>query len=118
MPSGYLVLTSERRLLCVAFDDDVCAVQHTIGSQSVEHGTTFPTEDQLFVDADQDRPPEPCFWVSGVPFPFTGNALLIGINPRNGKIADQPVISLHEFSRLIAVATRTDSVRFMLAVGR
>ena len=91
MATGYLVLASERRVLIVEFDsDDQHAIERTIGTATVEHGTTFWTEDQLIRGYDeQDGAPDDQFWVTGVPFPFCGNGLLVGTDPATGDIAER-----------------------------
>ena len=43
---------------------------HTIGCQTVEHGTTFHNEGQLLLNGDGlNGEPQDQFWVAGVPFP-------------------------------------------------
>ena len=106
MKYGYLILASERRLLNVMLDDESDAIQHTIGCQIVEHGTTFYTEDQLLVGYG-DGAPDDQFWVAGVPFPFAGNAILIGIDPQTGDTADRPTMELDEFRRLVSFTSDT-----------
>ena len=71
MKQAYLVLASERRVLNVELDDDLDAIQRVIGCQTIEHGTTFQTEDQLIIGGDElGGVPQDRFWVCGVPFPF------------------------------------------------
>ena len=112
MKQAYLLLASERRVLNVVLDDDLDAIQRAIGFQTIEHGTTFQTEDQLIIGGDalagvsQDR-----FWAAGVPFAFHGNALLVGVDPRTGDTADRPTMPIDEFQRLIAFATPSHDPR-------
>jgi hypothetical protein len=109
MSPGYLVLAAEQRVLGVTFDSGLDAVQRAIGCQSIEHGTTFCTEDQLIINGDEtDQMPEHWFRVVGVPFPFYGNALLVGINPLDGETAEQPAMSIDELRRLISFGTRSN----------
>jgi hypothetical protein len=103
MPVGYLVLTSERRVLSVVFDGD--AIHQTIGSSTIAHGTTFHTEDELIINIGEIDD-WMAFKVQGVPFPFRGNPLLVGTNPDNGGTADYPRMSLYEFRRLITFVTK------------
>ncbi len=111
MKYGYLILASEQRLLNVMLDNDTDAIRHTIGCQIVEHGTTFSNEDQLFVCCDESNGgPDDEFWVAGVPFSFSGNAILIGIDPQTGDAADRPAMELVEFLRLVSFISHT-SVR-------
>jgi hypothetical protein len=106
MKQVYLLLASERRVLNVVVDDDPEAIQRALGYQTIEHGTTFETEDQLFIGGDelggvlQNR-----FWAAGVPFAFHGNALLVGIDPLTGETASRPQMMIDEFQRLITFAT-------------
>ena len=103
MKLGYLIFAYERRVLSIALDDDSEAIHHALGCKTVEHGTTFPTENQLLVVGDElDGAPCDEFWVTGVPFPFSGDAILVGIDPQTGDIADRPAMSIDEFRRLIA----------------
>ena len=103
MAIGYLVLASARRVLNVVLGDDTDAIRHTIGCQSIEHGTTLASEDQLIIDGDElVGVPDDRFWVTGVPFPFRGNAVLIGIDPMSGETADRPTMELDEFRRLVS----------------
>jgi hypothetical protein len=99
---AYLLLAFERRVLGVVLDDDPEAIQRAIGYQTIEHGTTFQTEDQLIIGADElGGVPQDRFWAAGVPFAFQGNALLVGVDLTTGDIADRPVMSIDEFERLI-----------------
>jgi hypothetical protein len=76
MPTGYLVLASEQRVIEVTFDNEPPAIQQAIGCQTCEHGTTFGTEDQLLVNGNLvAEMPAHRFYASGEPFPFVGNAL-------------------------------------------
>lgn len=101
MPLGYLVLASERRVLSVTFDDD--SIHQTIGYSTVEHGTTFATEDQLLINGDElPEIPAHRFYARGVPFPFVGNALLIGTEPIDGNVADRPVMTIDDFRLMIS----------------
>ena len=103
MKYGYLILASERRVLNVVLGDDTDAIRHTIGCRSIEHGTTLASEDQLIINGDElDGVPDDRFWVAGVPFPFSGNAILIGIDPTSGDTADRPTMELDEFRRLVS----------------
>ena len=45
--------------------------------------------------------PSDQFWVADVPFPFSSNAILIGVDLTTGDTADRPVMSIDEFGRLI-----------------
>ena len=88
MKQAYLLLASERRVLDVVLEDDLDAIQRAIGYQTIEHGTTFQTEDQLIVSGDElGGVPQDRFWAAGVPFSFHGNALLVGIDPLTGDTA-------------------------------
>jgi hypothetical protein len=110
MPLGYLVLASERRALSVKFDDD--AIQQTIGRQTVEHGTTFASEDQLLINGNElPGMPAHQFYARGVPFPFVGNALLVGTEPIDGSIADHPTLTIDEFRLMISLVTRAQGGR-------
>ena len=112
MKYGYLILASERRVLNVLLGDDTDAIRPTIGCQIVEHGTTLASEDQLIVGYDeQDGAPDDEFRVAGVPFPFTGNAILIGIDPQTGDVADRPTMELDEFRRLVSFTSHAGSLR-------
>ena len=105
MITAYLVMPSQRRIIPVAIssDIDVCAA---IDCGDFEHGTTFATEDQLIVNGDElEALPEDQFWVAGVPFRFVGNAVLIGIRPADGDIADMPTMTIDEFRGLVTFAT-------------
>ncbi len=102
MKQAYLLLAFERRVLKVVLDDDLDAIQQAIGYQTVKHSTTFQTEDQLILSADEvGGAPSDQFWVAGVPFPFSGNAILVGVDLTTGDTADRPVMSIDEFGRLI-----------------
>ena len=91
MKQAYLLLASERRVLNVVLDDDLDAIQRAIGYQTIEHGTTFQTEDQLIIGGDElGGVPKDRFWAAGVPFAFHGNALLVGIDPLTGDTARSP----------------------------
>ena len=69
MAIGYLVLASERRVIIVEFDrDDQHAMERTIGTATMEHGTTFWTEDQFLVDAEPSNDTTVHYRVQGVPF--------------------------------------------------
>ena len=107
MPSGYLVLASERCVLSVMFDDD--AIQQTIGCSKAEHGTTFHTEDQLLIGGDElGELPAHRLHARGVPFPFVGNALLVGTDPVDGSIADRPTMMIDDFRSIISFVTRAE----------
>ena len=97
-------------MIIVEFDnDDHYSIERTIGTATVEHGTTFYTEDQLIVGYDeQDGTPDDQFWVAGVPFPFRRNGLLIGTDPATGDIAKRPVMSIYEFTRMISFAASSE----------
>ena len=116
MKQAYLVLASERRVLNVVLDDDLDAIQQAIGYQTVEHGTTFQTEDQLIIGADAlGGVPQDRFWAAGVPFAFHGNALLVGIDPQTGDTASRPQMTIDEFQRLITFATPSHDWRLPMA---
>jgi hypothetical protein len=104
MKVGYLVLASERRVLGIALDTDSLAIQQALGCQIIEHGTTFHTEDQLFVSGERTHTLECRFMVAGVPFYFGGNGVLVGTDPCDSGIADSPVMTIDEFRRLITFA--------------
>ena len=53
MKQAYLLLASERRVLNVVLDDDPDAIQRAIGYQTIEHGSTFQTEDELIIGGDE-----------------------------------------------------------------
>jgi len=107
MPSGYLVLASERCVLSVMLNDD--AIQQTIGRSTIEHDTTFVTEDQLLINGDElGDLVEFRFYVPGVPFPIIGYALLTGTNETDGSIADRPTMMIDEFRSMISFATRAE----------
>ena len=57
MKQAYLLLASERRVLNVVLDDDLDAIQRALGYQTIEHGTTFQTEDQLIISGDESAVP-------------------------------------------------------------
>ena len=108
MPTGYLILASERRVLNVVLGDDTDAIRHIIGCRTIEHGTTFYTEDQLIVGYDeQDAASGDQFWMVGVPFPFYGSGLLVGTDPMSGDTADRPTMELDEFRRLVRFTSPT-----------
>lgn len=110
MAKGYLVLPCLRRVIIVQFDsDDHYSIERTIGTATVAHGTTFYTEDQLVVGYDeQNGAPHDPFWVTGVPFGFFGTGLLVGADPATGEIAKRPVMSIHEFTRMISFAASSE----------
>ena len=84
------------------FEDELDAIQQVLGCTAIEHGTTFHTEDQLLINGyELNGAPTDRFWVAGVPFPFAGNALLVGIDPATGDIADRAVMGIDEFRRLV-----------------
>ena len=109
MAIGYLVLASERRVIIVQFDGgDQHGIERTIGTTTVEHGTTLWTEDQLIIGYDeQDAAPGDQFWVAGVPFPFYGSGLLVGTDPMTGDTAERPALELDEFRRLVSFTSHT-----------
>ena len=53
MKHAYLVIVSKRRVFNVVLDDAPDAIHRVIGCRSVEHGTTFNTEDQLLITGDE-----------------------------------------------------------------
>jgi hypothetical protein len=109
---AYLVLASEWRVLNVALEDDLDAIQRAIEYQTIEHGTTFQTEDQLIIGGDElGGVPQDRFWAAGVPFPFSGNAILVGADLTTGDLADRPVMSIDEFQRLITFGTQSHDGR-------
>jgi len=114
MPSGYHVLAFERRVLSVMFDDD--AIHRAIGCQTVAHGTTLHTEDQLLISGDEfaDMPAHH-FYARGVPFPFAGNALFADAEPIDGSIADRSLLSIDEFRSMISFATQVEVSRLVAA---
>ena len=59
-------------MLKIVLDDDLEAIQRAIGYQTIEHGTTFQTEDQLFFGGELCGVPQDRFWAAGVPFAFQG----------------------------------------------
>jgi hypothetical protein len=102
MKLGYLVLASERRVLNINFSDELDAIQQVLGCVTIEHGTTFHTEDQVLITGDElNGASTDLFCVAGVPFPFVGNAVLVGTDPATGNIADRPVMGIDEFRRLV-----------------
>jgi hypothetical protein len=102
MRQAYLLLASARRVLNVVLDDDPDAIQRATEYQTIEHGTTFQTEDQLIIGGDElGGVPEDRFWAAGVPFAFHGNALLVAIDPLTGDTASRPQMTIDEFQRLI-----------------
>jgi hypothetical protein len=112
MAVGYLVVPAERRVLCIALDGQPGKIEHAIGCQIAEHGTTFHTEDQLFVDGDEaGYLPEHRFMVAGVPFTFAGNAVLVGIDPLDDESVDRPMMTIDAFRRLITFAVQADARR-------
>jgi hypothetical protein len=113
MKQGYLVLASERRVLNIMFGDELDAIQQVLGCTAIEHGTTLHTEDQILINGDElNGAPTDRFWVAGVPFPFAGNALLVGIDPATADIADRPKMTIDEFRRLVMFSGSSDSRRF------
>ncbi len=89
MKQAYLVLASERRVLNVVLDDDLDAIQRAIGYQTIEHGTTFQTEDQLIIGGDElGGVPQDRFWAAGCRLPFMGTRCWWVLIPR---LATQPV---------------------------
>ena len=112
MRQAYLLLASERRVIDVVLTDDLDAIHRAIGYQTIEHGTTFQTEDQLIIGGDElGGVPQDRFWAAGVPFAFHGNALLVGIDPQTGDTASRPEMTIDEFQRLITFATRSHDLR-------
>jgi hypothetical protein len=108
MAIRYLVLASERRVLIVEFDsDDQHAIERTIGTATVEHGTTFWSEDQLRVDGGPSDGTAMYYRVQGVPFPFGGNGLLVGTDLATGDTAERPMMRLDEFRRLLSFTGHT-----------
>jgi hypothetical protein len=72
---------------------------------AIEHGTTLHTEDQIVISGDElTGAPIDKFWVAGVPFPFVGSGLLVGIDPSTGNTANQPVMAIDEFRRSVMFA--------------
>jgi hypothetical protein len=114
MTQSYLVLACERRVIEVSSYDELCAIQQVLKCTTFAHSTTtFHTEDQLMITAGElDRAEIDWFWVAGVPFPFAGNAMLIGIDPVTGKVADRPVMGIGEFRRLVLFSGPSDNRRF------
>ena len=108
MKFGYLILASERRVLNVTLHDGTDAIQQTIGCRGIEHGTTLASEDQLFIDGNElHGGSDHQFWVCGVPFPFYGNAILIGVDPMTGHTAYQPAMELDSFRRQVSFTSQT-----------
>ena len=90
------MLSREQRVLSTIFDHVPYGIGRAIDSKIVEHGTTFCTEDQLFVCGDEaDQMAEHWFTAAGVPFPFCGNALLVGINPSDSQTADHAIYDVY-----------------------
>jgi hypothetical protein len=117
MKQAYLLLASERRVLNVVLDDDPDAIRRAIGYQTIAHGTTFQTEDQLIVSADElGGVPQDRFWAAGVPFAFHGNALLVGIDPLTGDTASRPQMKIDQFQRLITLGTPSHGGRLPMLV--
>jgi hypothetical protein len=113
MKQGYLLLAAERHVLNIMFGDKLDTIQQVLGCTAIEHATTFHSEDQLLINGDDlDRAEIDWFWVAGVPFPFAGNALLVGIDPATADIADRPVMGIDEFRRLVMFTGSLDSRRF------
>jgi hypothetical protein len=58
-------------------------------------------DDRLLISGDEvDPAASDRFWVAGVPFPFPGNALLVGIDPKTSDAVDQPAMEgIDEFLR-------------------
>jgi hypothetical protein len=109
MKQGYLLLASERRVIQVSFDDELDAIQQVLGCRAIEHGTTFHTEDRLLITGGElDHVASDMFWLAGVPFPFTGNGLLVGTDPTTGDIGDRPVMGIDEFRRLVMFPRLSD----------
>jgi hypothetical protein len=110
MMQGYLVLATERCVINIMFADELDAIQEVLGCTAIRHGTTLHTEDQLLITGDElDHTATDRFWVAGVPFPFAGNAALVGIDPDTGEIADRPVMGIDEFQRLVMFTGSPDS---------
>ena len=108
MKYGYLILASEQSVLNVVLHDGSNAIEHTIGCRRIEHGTTLASEDQLIINGDElHGGSDHQFWVCGVPFPFLGNAILIGVNPVTDDVADRPAMELDEFRRLVNFTSQT-----------
>jgi hypothetical protein len=106
MKQAYLLLAFERPVLNVVLDYDPDAIQRAIGYQTIEHGTTFQTEDQLIIGGDElGGVPQDRFCAAGAPFAFHGNALLVGIDPLTGDTASRPQMTIDEFQWLITFGT-------------
>ena len=113
MKQGYLVLACERRVIAVTFSDEFDTIQQVLGCTAIEHGTTLQTEDQLLITGDElNGTAIDEFWVTGVPFPFAGNAVLVGIGPATGETADHPAMEIDEFRRLVVFSGFSDGRRF------
>ena len=113
MKQGYLVLASERRVLNMSFSDELDAIQQVLGCVAIEHGTTLHTEDQLLINWRQTQRRFDRSVLGGrraVSVP--GNAVLVGIDPCTGGIADQPVMGIDEFRRLLLFSGSSDTRRF------
>ena len=116
MKQGSLILASARRVLNVMVGDKLCAIQQVLGCAAIKHGTTLQTEDQLLINGDErSGAPIDRFWVAGVPFPFAGNAVLVGIDPATGNIGDHPAMAIDEFRRLVMFSRSSDRRRFASA---
>jgi hypothetical protein len=116
MMQCYLIVSSERRVLNVMLGDEPDAIHQALGCTAIEHGTTLQAEDQLLIAADElDRAASDLFHVAGVPFPFFGNGLLVGIDPTTGDIADRPKLAIDEFQRLVMFSRSSDGRRFASA---
>ena len=103
MKHAYLVLAAERRVLNLQLDDGLDVFPRILGCHTIEHGTTLSSEDHLIISGDEvDHKTDDRFWVCGVPFPFSGNAILVGVDLTTGDTDDRPVMSIDEFGRLIA----------------
>jgi hypothetical protein len=99
MADCYLVLPCLRRVIIVEFDnDDHYSIERASGTATVEHGTTFGAPD------DQFR-------VAGVPLEFHGNGSLVGTDPATGDMAERPVMSIHEFTRMISIAASSEDLQ-------
>ena len=98
-------MPSQRRIIPIAINSDL-DVCEAIDCQDFEHGTTLATEDRLIVNGDElGTTRQEQLWVAGVPFRFVGNAVLIGIRPADGDIADMPSMTIDEFRGLVTFAT-------------
>jgi hypothetical protein len=114
MKLGYLILASERRIIATQVDC-IADIRNAIGCRTIEGGTTFAYDDHLLVNGDQvDKIPEHWFWVQGVPFPFSDNALLIGVSPLDGSTLEHPVMTIEEFRSAITFAARAEIKRTMM----